>query len=194
MAFWSLVNTLRPRQNGHRFADDTFKRIFLNENVRISIRISLKFVPKGPINNNPALVQIMAWRRPGDKPLSEPMMASLLRYMCVTRPQWVKKWIIFDLRLHTFDMNYSVIYTIVKSSFSDINSWTDICFIKLFELIWMKAIIFLLWMKGYFEHIVAGWQMYASVNSPSLVQIMASGLVSAKPLSEPMLEYYSLDP
>ena len=46
-----LLNTLRPRQNDHRFADDTFKRIFLNENVRISIKISLKFVPKGPINN-----------------------------------------------------------------------------------------------------------------------------------------------
>ena len=41
------------------------------------IKISLKFVPKGPINNIPSLVQIMAWRRPGDKPLSEPMMASL---------------------------------------------------------------------------------------------------------------------
>ena len=36
--------------------------------------ISLKFVPKGPINNIPALVQIMAWRQTGDKPLSEPMM------------------------------------------------------------------------------------------------------------------------
>ena len=80
------VNTLRPRQNGRRFADDTFKRIFLNENVRISIKISLKFVPKGPINNNPALVQIMAWRRPGDKPLSEPMMVSLPTHICVTRP------------------------------------------------------------------------------------------------------------
>ena len=62
-------NTLRPRQNGRHFADD--KRIFLNENVRISIRISLKFVPKGPINNIPALVQIMAWRRSGDKWVSE---------------------------------------------------------------------------------------------------------------------------
>ena len=57
------VNTLRPRQNGRQFADDTFKRIFMNENVRISINISLKFVPKGLINNIPALVQIMAWRR-----------------------------------------------------------------------------------------------------------------------------------
>ena len=37
-------------------ADDTFERIFLNENVRISIKISPKFVPKDPINNDPALV------------------------------------------------------------------------------------------------------------------------------------------
>ena len=90
---WSLlegiVNTLRLRQNRRHFADDIFKWIFLNENVQISIRASLKFVPRGPINNIPALVQIMAWRRPGDKPLSEPMMISLLRLLCVTRPQWV---------------------------------------------------------------------------------------------------------
>ena len=70
----SSINTLRPRQNGRHFADDTFKHIFLNENVRISIEISLKFVPKSPINNIPALVQIMAWRRSGDKPLPEPMI------------------------------------------------------------------------------------------------------------------------
>ena len=73
-----LLNTLRPRQNGRHFADDTFKRIFLNENIRISIRISLKFVPNGPINNIPALIQIMDWRRPDDKPLSEPMMVRSL--------------------------------------------------------------------------------------------------------------------
>ena len=81
------INTLRPRQNGRHFADDIFKCIFLNENVRISIKISLKFVPKDPINNIPALVQIMAWHRPGDKPLSEPMMVTLLTHICVTRPQ-----------------------------------------------------------------------------------------------------------
>ena len=84
-----VVNTLRPRQNGRHFADDTFKRISLNKNVRILIKSSLKFVPKGPINNIPALVQIMAWRRPGDKPLSEPMMVSLLTHICITRPQWI---------------------------------------------------------------------------------------------------------
>ena len=84
-----FFNTLRPRQNGRHFADEIFKSFFLNETVSIPIKISLKFVPKGPINNFPTLVQIMAWRRPGDKPLSEPMLVSLPTCICVTRPQWV---------------------------------------------------------------------------------------------------------
>ena len=85
----SLINTLRPRQNGRHFPDEHLNCIFLNENKLILINISLKFVPKGRINNIPALVQIMAWRRLGDKPLSEPMMVGLLTHICVTRPQWV---------------------------------------------------------------------------------------------------------
>ena len=64
-------------------------RIFVNKNIWIPIKLSLKFVPKGSINNIPALVQIMAWRRPGDKSLSEPMMVNLPMQICVTRPQWV---------------------------------------------------------------------------------------------------------
>ena len=55
-------------------ADDIFICIILNENVRISIKISLKFVPKGAIDNKSALVQVMAWRRTGDKPLPKPML------------------------------------------------------------------------------------------------------------------------
>ena len=51
---------------------DIFWCIFLNENVYISI--SLNFVPRGPINDITALVQIMAWHRIGDKALSEPML------------------------------------------------------------------------------------------------------------------------
>ena len=82
-------NTLRSRQNGRHFADDIFKYIFLNQNVWIPNKISLKFVPKGQINNIPALVQIIPWCRPGDKPLSEPMMVRLKTHICVTRPQWV---------------------------------------------------------------------------------------------------------
>ena len=85
-----VINTLRPRQNGRHFPDDTFKCIFPNENIYISITISLKFVPKVPINNIPTLVPIMAWRRPGDKSLLEPMMVRLPTHKCVSRPQRVK--------------------------------------------------------------------------------------------------------
>ena len=60
--------------------------------VMIPIEISLKFVFNGPINNILAMVQIMAWRRPGDKPLSEPRMVSLPTYICIARPQWVKRY------------------------------------------------------------------------------------------------------
>ena len=146
----TAINTLRSRQHGRHFTDDTFKRIFLNgmtsrwaqwrlkspasrlftqlfihkskktsklrvtgicegnspvtgefhaqrssnfiwrRHHEISIKFSLKFDRQGPSNNIPVLVQIMAWRRPGDKPLSEPMLVSLLTHTCVTRPQWVK--------------------------------------------------------------------------------------------------------
>ena len=56
-------------------ADDIFKCIFLNENGIIPIQISLKFVPRRTIDNKPTLVHVMAWRRSGDKPLPEPMLA-----------------------------------------------------------------------------------------------------------------------
>ena len=85
------LNTLRPRQNGCHFAD-IFRCIFFYESGCISINISLKFVPKGQIDNIPALVQTMAWLPHGDKLLSEPMMVSLLTHLCVTRPQWVNLW------------------------------------------------------------------------------------------------------
>ena len=55
-------------------ANDIFKCIFLNENDKIPIQVSLKLVCKSPIDNKPALVQVMAWRWIGDKPLPEPML------------------------------------------------------------------------------------------------------------------------
>ena len=73
---WFHCENIVARQN-RRFADDIFKCILLNENLLISIRISLKFIPNGTVNIIPALVQIMAWRWLGGKPLSEPMMISL---------------------------------------------------------------------------------------------------------------------
>ena len=73
----------------------TFSNVFsIDENVWILLLISFKFVSKfqiNRINNIPALVEIMAWRRPGNKPLSQPTMVKLLTHICVTRPQWVKE-------------------------------------------------------------------------------------------------------
>ena len=80
---------MRQRQNGCHFAGDIFRCIFLDENVLNSIKVSLEFISKDAINNIPALVHIMAWHRPGNKPLSEPMMIILLPHICITGPQWV---------------------------------------------------------------------------------------------------------
>ena len=66
---FTTINSSPPGQNGRHFAD--FKCIFMNEKFFILIRISLKFVPKGPIDCKSALVQEMAWQQIGDKPLSE---------------------------------------------------------------------------------------------------------------------------
>ena len=72
-----LFNTLIPRQNGRHFADDIFKIIFQYGICRVFNKISLKFLPKGPINNNPALVQVMLWRQIGDTSLSAPTRAEI---------------------------------------------------------------------------------------------------------------------
>ena len=109
--YFLYLNTMRPRQNGRHFADDIFKCIFLNENVWISLTISLKFVPKVRINNIPSLVQIMAWRRPGDKPLSEPMIISLPTHICVTRPQWVNFTVIHAILM---TLGFYIYYHTIK--------------------------------------------------------------------------------
>ena len=70
----TFINSSPPEQYGRYFPDDTFKRIFVNENVTIFIRISLKLVPKAPIDNMLALFKVMASRRTGDKPLPELML------------------------------------------------------------------------------------------------------------------------
>ena len=59
-------------------ADDNFKCIFLNENDRIRIQISLKFVPRSLIDNKAALDQVMDWRQKGNMPLPEPMMTKFI--------------------------------------------------------------------------------------------------------------------
>ena len=78
------MNTLRPIQNGQTIFSNAFSWI---NNVWISLKTSLNFVPKVWINNISALVQIMAWHWPVDKPLYESIM--LLMHICHTWPQWV---------------------------------------------------------------------------------------------------------
>ena len=68
------INKLRLRQNCNYLAGIYFNCIFLNENVYISVQIPVKFVPKGLTDNGLALVQLIAWRQTGDKPLFEPVM------------------------------------------------------------------------------------------------------------------------
>ena len=65
----------------------TFSNTFSRMKMYKFLEISLKFSREVRIYNIPALVQIMAWRRSGDKPLSESLMVSLLTHTCVTRPQ-----------------------------------------------------------------------------------------------------------
>ena len=68
------LNSSLPGQNGRHLTDDIFRCIFVNEKFCVLVKISLKFVHKGPVDNHQALVKIMAWRRLGDKPLSELML------------------------------------------------------------------------------------------------------------------------
>ena len=67
------VITLRPKQNGNQFTDDNFNGVFVIENVWISIAISLKSNPKGPVDEKSAIVQVMAGSGTGDKPFLESM-------------------------------------------------------------------------------------------------------------------------
>ena len=50
------INSSPPGQNGRHLPDEILRCIFVNEKFPISIKISLKFVHKGPIDNNPAVV------------------------------------------------------------------------------------------------------------------------------------------
>ena len=111
---WYIINTLRRRQNFPSFADHIFKCIFLTEDAWISLKISFKFIRKFWINNIPTLPQVMAWRRPGEKPLSEAMMVSSLTHVCGTRGKWVNmtKYRIdfMSLKRNCFDCQNNIFY------------------------------------------------------------------------------------
>ena len=71
---WTELTHLHDDKMALIVSGDIFETHFLEGNVSILIQISLKFVPRGQIDNKSALVQVMVWRRTGDKPLPEAMM------------------------------------------------------------------------------------------------------------------------
>ena len=70
----TIIISSPPGQNVRHFADDIFKRIFLDEKVRFLTSFSLRLVLKGPMTINQHWIRLMAWCRIGDKPLSEPIL------------------------------------------------------------------------------------------------------------------------
>ena len=72
-----------PGQNGRYFANGILRSICVKEKFYILIKISLKFVPKGPVYNNPALAQIMAWHQISDKPLCKLMLTRFMTLIYV---------------------------------------------------------------------------------------------------------------
>ena len=196
----AYINPLRLRQNYRHLADDIFICILLNENVRILLDISLKFVQ---INNIPALVQIMAWRRPGDKPLSETMTVTLLMHIFITRPQWVKHYVVFFQKIWlmwfqcTFEM-FLWSYELLGSYISNAHCYSNHSNILTIASDTMVSSIFMIAFEA-----VVGWCKSLEVKHQclthmwillSLVQIMACCLFAAKPLPEPVLTICQMDP
>ena len=106
----TTFNILRPRQNGRHFADDIFKSNSWMKMFEFRLKYHWSLFLKDPINNILALVQIMAWCRPGDKPLSEAMMVSLPTHTCVTRPQWVLTHNLISLLRYIMRSDYKTSY------------------------------------------------------------------------------------
>ena len=85
-------NTSPPRHNGRQFANDTWKCIFISENVYDLIQISLTFVSKCPFDNMTALVHLMAWHRTQQvtSHWTKQCLPSSLTHICDTRGWWDK--------------------------------------------------------------------------------------------------------
>ena len=147
--------------------------------------MSLKFVTKGPINNIPALVLIMALRWPGDKPLYKQMMVNWLIHRYFTGPQWVnwqkrEKGPSMDKWLHplwSVGWNY---LSIPKLQWCNQDKMADISQTTFSNAFYgMKICEFRLIFHSSLQGQIN--------NSQALVQIMASDLPGDKSLSEPMM-------
>ena len=95
---------LRSDKMVANLADDIFKCIW------ILLQVSLKVAPEVRINNNPELVQIMTMHRPGEKPLSEQMMVSLLTHIYAPWPQFNLQYNVIGASIYTMILSFGRFY------------------------------------------------------------------------------------
>ena len=125
------------------FSRRHFQTHFLSLKCINSINISLKFVPRSLINNIPLLVQIMACRRPSDKPLSEPMMVKFA----------------YAYMRHSISMSW-IGYIQAKTSWNFDLQWLIVLGLSLRQIT-MNNIRFKIWMNSYI-HI----KLWSVINEP----------------------------
>ena len=125
------LNTLRPRQMAAIFQTTFWNGFSWMKMFEYRLKFHWSFFPGGPINNIPTLVQVMAWRRPGDKPLSEPMMVRLPTHICVTRTQWVN-WVLFCSYVVSNKKNVCYIFLLDLENSAGLYQiwWPSILFIR----------------------------------------------------------------
>ena len=147
---------------------------FLNENVRISIKISLNLVLKVPIKNIPALVQAMAWRRLGAKPLSEPMLAISVMHICITRPQWINS---LALGMCACKFNFRCTLMIYCICFSDIFNLKHIIKVYNYAVRLRTGGWYLMWNWRHFNSLWPSDIIKQHRSGSTLAQVMAQYLI-----------------
>ena len=159
------------------------------------MKISLKFVPKGSISNIPALVQIMAWRRLGDKPLYEPMLACSPTQICVSRPQWVNNGVTAVLHIAIDIYTFSII-SLHWHDWGGACSWIPSPWKTSTHLSQYSQIAITMAVDSQATQILIpislNFVSEGPINKkPTLVQIMAWRQTGDKPLSEPMMTTFT---
>ena len=116
--------------------------------------------------NIPALVQIIAWRCPGDKPLPGPIMVSLLTHICITWILWVNSAVLYAITINTLRLRQNGRHftdEVFKCFFLNENFWIS-------NNMSLKCVP-----QGLIDNI------------SSLVQVMAYCRSGDKPLYEPIM-------
>ena len=168
------------------------------------LKFHWSFVPKGLIDNIPGLVQIMAWRRTGDKPLSEPVITWLLTHICIIRPQRVNRtsfvanlrW--FSFGQFWFQMHVTAIVMPLTSLWRHVmETLSTLLTLFLWGNLpdpggsphkWASTVE--LWCLLYVNSSPPSAACMRQWTGSALVQIMACRLFGAKPLPEPILIWF----